>query len=129
MTSSGAPFELAVEPRNELYDPGDDRWRDQVATLYTGLVAEVDTVQRERTVAGAKGAVDQLIVALGSSGALTAAVECFRAWLGRDRARRIDVRWDENGTEHFVTLTGEAVDAETVREIAGALARRGESPA
>ena len=34
----GGSFEVAVEPRNDHYDPDDDRWRDQVATL----VAELD---------------------------------------------------------------------------------------
>lgn len=38
------PFEVAVEPQNDQYDPDDNRWRDQVATLYTDLHAQVDTV-------------------------------------------------------------------------------------
>jgi hypothetical protein len=126
MSSPGSvgPFELAVEPRNDEYDPDDGRWRDQVATLYADLDTQVDTVRRGRPVEGAKGAVDQLIIALGSAGAFSAAVECFRAWLGRDRARRIDVRWDDNGVERSVTLAGEAVDMETVREIAKAAVDR-----
>ena len=131
MSGAGAagPFEVAVEPHNDEYDPDDDRWRDQVATLYADLHAQVDTVRRGRPVEGTKGAVDQLIIALGTSGAFTAAVECFRAWLGRDRDRRIDVRWDDNGVERRVTLTGEAVDVETVREIAKAAVERvGGSP-
>lgn len=127
--SLGGQFEFAVEPRNDLYHPDDERWRDQVATLYEDLDAQVDTVRRGRPAPGTKGTVDQVIIALGSSGALTAAVDCFRAWLGRDRDRRIDVRWDENGAEHFVTLTGEAVDTETVRELARAALDRGAGPA
>jgi hypothetical protein len=118
---TAGPFEVAVEPHNNEYDPDDDRWRHQVDTLYADLHAQVDTVRRGRPVEGAKGAVDQLIIA---SGAFTAAVDCFRAWLGRDRDRRIDVRWDENGVERRVTLTGEAVDVETVREIAKAAVER-----
>ena len=51
-------------------------------------------------------------------------MDCLRAWLGRDRDRRIEVRWEENGTERSVTLAGEAVDAETIREIAKAAAGR-----
>jgi hypothetical protein len=113
-------FEVAVEPHNEQYHPDDDRWRDQVATLYTDLHAQVGTVIRSNRVEGAKGAIDQLIIALGSAGAFTAAVECLRAWLGRDRDRRIDVRWDEHGLQRSVTLTGEDVDAATIREIAKA---------
>lgn len=131
MSGAGAagPFEVAVKPRNDQYDPDDDRWRDQVATLYADLDSQVDTVRRDRPVEGAKGAIDQLLIALGSAGAFQAAVDCFRAWLGRDRDRRIDIHWDENGVERSVTLTGEAVDAEAVRQVAkAAVDRVGEPP-
>jgi len=117
-------FEVAVEPRNDEYDPDDSRWRDQVATLYADLDAQVDIVQRGHPVEGAKGTIDQLIIALGSAGAFQAVVDCFRAWLGRDRDRRIDVRWNENGVERSVTLTGEAVDVDTIRDIAKAAVER-----
>jgi hypothetical protein len=128
-SGSGGLLEVAIEPRNDEYDPDDDRWRDQVATLYADLDAQVDTVRRGRPVEGTKGAVDQLIIALGSAGVFHAAVDCLRAWLGRDRDRRIDVRWVENGVERSVTLTGEAVDDKTVREIAkAAVARAGGQP-
>jgi hypothetical protein len=131
MSSPGVDgsFEVAVEPHNDQYDPDDDRWRDQVATLYEDLHAHVDTVSRGRPAAGAKGTIDQLIIALGSAGAFTAAVDCFRSWLVRDRDRRIDVRWVENGVERSITLTGDAVDVETVREIAkAAVAQAGGPP-
>lgn len=125
----GRVFDIAVEPCNENYDPDDEGWRDQVATLYQDLDAEFDTVRRTQPVEGTKGAVDQLIIALGSAGVFAAVVDCLRAWLGRDRDRRIDVRWVENGEERSVTLTGEAVDARTVREIAkAAVARVGGPP-
>ena len=78
---------------------------------------------------GTKGTVDELIVALGSAGALTAAVECFRAWLQRDKSRSIDVRWDEDGGERHVTFSGDNVDAATVQEIARAAAARVGGPA
>jgi Effector Associated Constant Component 1 len=122
------PFEIAVEPRNDRYDPDDDGWQDQIAALYADLDAQADTVRRARPVEGAKGGVDQLIIALGSAGVFAAVVDCLRAWLGRDRDRRVDVRWVENGMEQSVTLTGEAVDVKTVREIAiAAVARAGGS--
>ena len=121
-------LEVAVEPHNDQYDPDDDRWRDQVATLHRDLHAHVDTVRRGRPVTGTKGAVDQLIIALGSAGAFQAAVECFRAWLGRDHDRRIDINWHENGVSHSVTLTGGGVDAAAVQEIAEALDRVGGPP-
>jgi hypothetical protein len=130
MSSAGTDgtFEVAVEPRNDRYDPDDDGWRDQVVTLYADLDAQVDTVRRARPVAGSKGAIDQLVIALGSAGVFGAVVDCLRAWLGRDRDRRIDVRWTEDGMERSVTLTGEDVDNRTVREIAAAAVARAGGP-
>jgi Effector Associated Constant Component 1 len=128
-SESATAFEVAVEPRNDRYDPDDEGWRAQVAALYKDLDAQAGTVRRGRPVEGTKGAVDQVIVALGSAGVFTAVVDCLRAWLGRDRDRRIDVRWVENGQERAVMLTGEAVDNKTVREIAkAAVTRAGGQP-
>jgi hypothetical protein len=124
----GGPFELAIEPHNDQYHPDDDRWRDQVATLYADLHAQAGTIRRGTPVEGAKGTADQLIIALGSAGVFGAVVDCFHAWLGRDRDRRIDIRWDENGAERSVTLTGEAVDAATIAEVARAAIQRGGGP-
>ena len=45
-SESGRVFEIAVEPCNENYDPDDEGWRDQVATLYQDLDDEFDTVRR-----------------------------------------------------------------------------------
>jgi membrane-associated two-gene conflict system component 1 (EACC1) len=117
-------FEVVIEPHTDEYSRDDNRWRAQVATLRRELQARVDTVDRGRLVPGTKGAIDELMVALGSAGAFTAMVECIRAWLERDKSRRIEVRWDENGVERFVTFQGDAVDSETVREIARAAAAR-----
>ena len=117
-TSSDSPFQLTVNPRNDQYDPDDGRWLDQVGLLYQSLDAQVDVIHGQREVPGAKGAIDQLIIALGSAGAFQAAVTCFRAWLERDRDRRIDIRWSSGGAERSVTLTGEAVDVETLRDLA-----------
>ena len=118
--ATGVPFEVSIEPHNDQYDPDDDRWQDQVASLYTDLSAEVGATRRSRPVEGTKGAVDQVILALGSAGMVQAAVDCLRAWLGRDRDRRIDVRWEEDGASRSVTLSGEAVDVATIHELAQA---------
>lgn len=118
------PFEMALEPRSADYQPDDERWRDQVVGLVSELHREVDVERRSASVAGAKGTIDELVIALGSAGAFTATVECLRAWLGRDRSRRIDVRWDEDGHDRHVTLSGDAIDVDSVREIAKAAARR-----
>jgi hypothetical protein len=117
-------LELAIEPRSDDYDAADDRWRVQVGAFHQELASQVDLVRRGAPAPGAKGTVDQVIVALGSSGVLTAAVECFRAWLQRDKSRRIDLRWDQDGVERHVTLSGDNVDAATVREIGRVAAAR-----
>lgn len=122
--AAGGQLEVAVVPRNEQYHPDDDRWRDQVTALYRDLNAHVDTVHREHPVAGAKGTVDEVIIALGSAGVFTAAVECLRAWLQRDKSRRLDLRWDEDGVEHFVTVSGDGVDVDSFQELARAAAAR-----
>jgi hypothetical protein len=121
--SSGS-FEIALEPRNGDYEQHDERWQSQVVGLISELRREVDVERRGTPVEGSKGTLDELVVALGSAGAFTATVECLRAWLGRDRSRRIDVRWNEDGKARHVTLTGDAIDVESVREIAKAAAHR-----
>jgi hypothetical protein len=122
--STVGSFEMTLEPRSNDYRAEDDRWRDQVAGLVSELRRQVDVDRRGTQTEGAKGTLDELVVALGSAGAFTAMVECVRAWLGRDRSRRIDVRWQENGEEHYVTLSGDAIDVASVRAIAQAVARR-----
>jgi len=127
---AASPLELVVEPRSERFDPDDDRWRGAVRDLWSGLDAEVGGLRRERErVEGTKGAVDTVILALGSAGAFTAAVEFLRAWLSRDRSRRLDVSWEADGRTERVTVTGEAIDNAAVDRIAEAVAARiGERP-
>ena len=111
-------LKLVIEPHNDEYERDDNRWQAQVSTLDRELQARVDIVEHGRVVPGTRGSIEQLVVALGSAGVFTAMVECFRAWLGRDKSRRIDVRWDEDGAERYVIFQGGAVDAETMREMA-----------
>ncbi len=123
-------LDLVLEPRSDRFDPADDRWRAQVRDLYTGLDGEVGGIRREvERVSGTKGSVDTVILALGSAGAFTAAVEFLRAWLTRDRSRRLDVSWEVDGRTERVTVSGDAVDTTAIDRIAEAVALRiGEKP-
>ncbi|WP_369252385.1 effector-associated constant component EACC1 [Geodermatophilus amargosae] len=123
-------LDLVLEPHSDRFDPADDRWRAQVGDLYTGLEGEVGGLRREaERVPGAKGTVDTVILALGSAGAFTAAVEFLRAWLTRDRSRRLDVSWDVDGRTERVTVSGGAIDTQAIDRIAEAFAIRiGEKP-
>ncbi len=116
-------FEFQVKPKTEYYRADDDRWRVEVSQLIDGLDQEVGGVRQEQNpVAGKKGGLESVIVALGSAGAFTAAVEYFRAWLGRDRTRSMEITWMVNGQEQRVTIRGEAIDQSALRDLAGAAA-------
>jgi hypothetical protein len=127
----GEPSETAIDvvlvPGTDRFDPDDDRWREQVAVFMAELQREVGGVRRTSTpVEGTKGAVDTVILALGSAGAFTAAVEMFRSWLGRAKDRRLDISWTRDGQEETISLSGTSFDSETLGKLAEAvLARTG----
>jgi len=119
------PFELVLEPRTDRYDPDDDRWRNQVGDFVASLRDEVDGVRRELTpVPGTKGSVESLVVSLGSAGAFTAALEFFRAWLGRDRSRSLDITWHTEDGKHHVSIQGDSIDQSTLQFVAEAASRQ-----
>ena len=119
-------FELSLAPQTSRYDPEDDRWRMQVTELLVGLQQEVGGVRRDSTASeGTKGGAEQLIVALGSAGAFTAAVEFVKAWLARDRTRSLQISWSgEGGVNQSVSVSGEGVDLDAMQQLAQAVAAR-----
>lgn len=119
------PFQLVAVPSTEKYDPEDDRWRQQVTGFYGDLEREVGPVERVRTpVEGTKGGAETVILALGSAGAFTAAVQFFRAWLGRDRSRSLEISWSDGKDTRTVAVKGDAIDDSALEEIAKAAAKR-----
>lgn len=124
-TAGSAPFELTIEAGNDDYDAGDERWRSQVVDLYNGLDDEVGEVRRDlATVPGAKGGAASVILALGSAGAFTAAVQYFKSWLGRDKSRRLEVSWEVDGRKESVSVSGDAMSEEAMATLAKAAAQR-----
>lgn len=118
--------DVTVVPGTSRFDPDDPGWRDQVATLYTALREEVMTPSvRHEVMPNAKGTLDTVAIALGSSGALTAAVACFRSWLARDKTRTVTITWtDDSGKEQRITLTGENIDRASLQALANAVSGR-----
>jgi hypothetical protein len=118
--------DVIVVPGTTRFDPDDPGWRDQVATLYTALREEVAQPSvHSAVVPNAKGTLDTVVIALGSSGALTAVVACFRAWLARDKTRTVTITWtDDSGTEQRITLTGENIDRAALQALANAISGR-----
>ena len=56
-----------------------------------------------------------IILALGSAGAITAAVEAFKAWLNRDRSRHVVLSWADGDDEHRIELVGDRLSEDSVR--------------
>jgi hypothetical protein len=108
MTQQAAPLNVVVEADSDQFDQNDPGWRSQLVALRRALQdADVDDVRREeRPAPGHKAGIEVIIVALGTSGAITAAVEVFRSWLSRDRERRLRVKYRDGDRE--VTLEVEA---------------------
>ncbi|MEW1661113.1 hypothetical protein [Streptomyces sp. NPDC093707] len=121
-----ADVEAAILPGTGRFDPEDDRWREQVAALYAALHEEAGTVfLRGVPEPGRKGDASTMVLALGSSGALTAAVACFRAWLARDKTRTLTVTWtDEAGAKQTIQVSGDNVDQTSFQVLAEAVRSR-----
>jgi Effector Associated Constant Component 1 len=123
--AAGSRLELVVEPRSQRFDEADSRWGEQVGALYRELRQELGDVRREREpVAGAKGATTDIILALGSSGAITAAVTMFKAWLARDKTRALELEWTEGGQSRKLSIRGTDVEEDTFDELVRAAASR-----
>lgn len=119
------PVLVSIQALSNRYDDADDRWLDQVSHLFADLRNEVGGVKRQAKPApGQKGAAETVILALGSAGAFAAAVDVFRAWLGRDRSRRLRiVLTDRQGRRREVEIQGDAVDNRTLREVTETIAQ------
>jgi hypothetical protein len=102
--------ELTLQTESDKFDPDNKNWLAQEARLLGELRREVGGVRRDMAVAsGAKGMVETVIIALGSAGAFKAATQCLRAWLGRDRTRRVELSWVVDGKEEKIVLQGTSI--------------------
>ncbi|MFF3275871.1 hypothetical protein ACFYWU_33770 [Streptomyces chrestomyceticus] len=119
-------LEVTMYPGSSRFDPEGQSWRDQVVALHTTLREEVGAVTRRGVPEpGQKGTVEATLLALGSSGALTAAVACFKAWLARDKTRTLTVTWtDDMGAEQRLHVTGDNIDQASFQALTQALGGR-----
>jgi hypothetical protein len=114
--STTSAVEFVIEPRSDRFDPDDPRWSRQVTDLCRTVRTEIGGFRREvSAVEGSKGGVETLILALGSAGAISGAVEAFRAWLGRSQDRSLTITADVNGQTRSFTVTGTGMTADDVR--------------
>jgi hypothetical protein len=126
MVASGDDLLLwTITPSSERYDPDDDRWSAQLVELFSDLRHEAGGVRREAAAqAGQKGAAETIILALASAGSVTAAVQCLRDWLTRDRTRVVEISYAVDGREERIILRGTHVDDATARQLTDVMLSR-----
>jgi hypothetical protein len=112
---SSARFKLVAT--SDAFPTSDQRWQNQVESLLTDLKRNGGDIRKEVTpVDGRKGGAVDIMVALGSSGAIAAAVTVFRAWLTRSADRSIEIEGTVDGREVKLKLTGRNIDEATLRQ-------------
>ena len=123
-------IEIGLVASSERFDDDDPRWRDQVADLVYELRRQTESVQSRRTsVPGTKGTVDQLILALGSSGAFTLAIDVVRAWLARDKHRSVEMTIiDAEGRQHTVRVSAENAGGDALATLISAASTLAREP-
>jgi hypothetical protein len=112
--------ELSIEltAASTRFDAEDERWLAQVDELAGELrQAGMLAASAGPTRAGQKGAVDQLILSVGSGGGFAAAVELVRAWLGRGRGRKVALEFFSDGSVKRCELSGGAEDEAHVAQL------------
>ncbi len=118
---------LRLKAGSENFDPSDDRWIQQVNELVADLQANVGKVRKEVVpIKGHKGGIETIILALGSAGAITAAVDIFKAWLGRDQTRSLQFSTIKDGKEVTVVVKGKGMSQETIKELMQSALREGD---
>jgi hypothetical protein len=120
------PLRLKLTPNSDRYVEDDERWIEQVSLLRREMKLATGSVVTARVASpGAKGAIDELIIALGSAGAFTATVEIVRAFLTRDRLRSVAAEWtDGQGRSHKVELRAGNAGPDVLAPLIDAFAHR-----
>jgi Effector Associated Constant Component 1 len=107
-----------ITPSSRRYEPDDDRWSTQLVELFSDLRREVGGLRREAAAqAGQKGATETITLALASAGSITAAVQCLRDWLTRDRTRVVEISYAVDGREERIVLRGTHLDDATAKQV------------
>lgn len=102
---------------SETLPSSDQRWRNRVDGLLADLKRQGGEVRREITPqAGAKGGAEAIILALGSSGAIAAAVGVFQTWFNRTPDSAVEFDGQIGGKKVKFKITGRNITEETLRE-------------
>lgn len=113
-TSSGN-VRLKITPQTDFYAAGDERAKQEAFELEGALKRALPKEVETRPAADEKGVITDLVIPLASSGAMTAMVEAFKAWLSkRPTNRSIDVEFEIDESEEGTRKGTFSVDAQNV---------------
>jgi hypothetical protein len=119
---TNAAIDIEVSAESGRFDEHDERWLCQVRDFYNDLRIEIPGFRLASTMTPeTKGTVDTVILALGSAGAFSSTLECFKAWLARDKSRRIRLVWRRDGHKESIELNSGPLDAESLRRLSEAI--------
>jgi hypothetical protein len=115
-------LEIRLAAINDRYYDDDPRWLEQIAALVHDLRRGTESVRMRRTpVLGTKGAVDQLILSLGSAGAFSVAVQMISTWLTRDRYRSVEMTFtDAEGNVKTVRVSADNAGSDALAPLISA---------
>jgi len=111
-------LEIILEPTSGKYSQNDSRWTSEVTELVTNCQRRVGKVsKRYLPQEGKKSGLETLILALGTSGAIPALVDIFKAWLSRDRTRGIKIKiLTKEGAVEEYEITGTGMDKKVIED-------------
>jgi hypothetical protein len=113
-----SPIDVLLVPADDDLEPGDWVWPRQVSPLYDALRRHRLDLREPAAapVSGHKGTASEIIVALGSSGAIGAMVTVLHAWLTQRSTRRVSLTFGRPGAEQTITLTAEGLSEDSARQ-------------
>jgi hypothetical protein len=114
---SESTIEVLLVPEDLELTVGDAQWGPQMWSL-TRQLRSHDVFVRERSApptAGDKGAGSEIIVALGSSGAIAAAIGVVHGWLNQRSTRKVSLTIEEDGRKQVVELRADGLSDESAR--------------
>jgi len=110
-------IEVLLVPEDVELDPGATQWGPQVRSL-TRRLRSHEVLVRERSTApvpGQKGVAAEIVLSLGSSGAIAAALGVLRGWLNQRSTRRVQLIVEEDGHRRVVELRADGLSEESAR--------------
>jgi hypothetical protein len=118
VTGSDSQTRVGISAFSDRFDDDDADWLDQQAGIFAELQNLPGVTRETPAPAGAKGTADVVILALGSAGAFTAAVETLRLWLTRDRSRSIEIAYrTADGREQSLVVRSTGLREDTFDDL------------